>query len=113
MSDGSAEWIGELGRMIAALEGPGIEEGLTAWSNQVVIPQARRIVPKLTRATERSIGAAIGPGGVTFSATTPYAPVIEFGTATRMASPFLLPAIIMGLPRLSEFIARAVFRRSQ
>ncbi|KQN09075.1 hypothetical protein [Sphingomonas sp. Leaf28] len=112
MSDGSAEWVKELDRMIAALEGPAIEEGMTAWTNQIVVPAARRLVPKLTRATERSIGAVAGPGGAVVFATTHYAPIIEFGGGTRMASPFLMPAILLSLPRLGEFIARAVFRRS-
>lgn len=112
MTDGSAEWIAHLQRQIAALEGPAIEEGMTAWTNQIVLPAARRLVPKLTRSTERSIGAAAGPGGAVVFATTHYAPIIEFGSGTRMASPFLMPAIVMSLPRLGDFIARAVFRRS-
>jgi hypothetical protein len=112
MSDGSAEWIAHLQRQIDALEGPAIQEGMTGWTNQVVLPTARRLVPKLTRATERSIGTAVGPGGAVVFATTHYAQVIEFGSSTRMANPFLVPAIIMSLPRLGDFITRAVFRRS-
>lgn len=112
MNDGSAEWIAHLERMIGALEGPAIEEGTNAWANQVVLPQARRNVPKLTRATERSIGANAGPGGITFFATTPYSSIIEFGGLNRLANPFLMPAILMSLPRLGDFIAKAVFRRT-
>lgn len=113
MSDGSTEWIAQLERMIAALEGPAIEEGMTNWANQVVLPQARRNVPKLTRATERSIRANAGPGGIVFFAGTEYSPIIEFGSGTRLANPFLMPAIVISMPRLADFIFRAVLRRSQ
>lgn len=112
MSDGSAEWVAHLDRMIAALEGPAIEEGMGAWANQIVVPAARRLVPKLTRDTERSIGASAGPGGAVVFASTHYAPIIEFGSGNRMANPFLMPALVRSIPRLGEFIARAVFRRS-
>ena len=111
MSDGSAEWDAELGRIIAALEGPAIEEGCGQWAKQEVETEARRLVPKLTRATERSIGSNAGPGGVVVFATTHYSPVIEFGAGNRMANPFLMPALVRKLPLLGDYIDRAVRRR--
>lgn len=91
-----------MGSVAQAISNNSFEETATEWIEQDFKPVARRESPVDTGELRDSIGGSVNQNQGRVYATAEHASIINDGTATRAANPFLDRAFVQTRRKLSE-----------
>lgn len=101
----------KLGSIRKAIENDLFEEAASEWIEKDFKPRAKALAPVDTGRLRDSIDGEVNGNQARLFADTEYARIMEEGSSTHSAQPFMQPAFDQTRRKLSEYTRKALRKR--